>query len=147
MRHVAMSASPDGHGASLLLPLLLALLMGYLLLARADRGSRAWHGWRTACFVAGILVAGRRALDEYLCATCHRIPGVVGARNTVGPPLGGIAARAYIAGSLKNSHDNMLRWLRDPQKVKPDTGMPNLHLREQDVRDIAAFLSTLRQGD
>jgi mono/diheme cytochrome c family protein len=89
--------------------------------------------------------AGRRAVDEYLCATCHQIPGVAGGNPTVGPPLAGIATRAYIAGSLQNSRDNMLRWLRDPQRIKPDTGMPNLHMREQDARDIAAFLYTLDQ--
>jgi mono/diheme cytochrome c family protein len=91
--------------------------------------------------------AGRRAVNQYLCATCHRIPGVVGAWNTVGPALGGITTRAYIAGSLKNSPANMMRWLRDPPQVKPNTAMPNLHIREQDVRDIAAFLYTLDQSN
>jgi cytochrome c1 len=37
----------------------------------------------------------------------------------------------------------MMRWLRDPQQVKPGTAMPNLHIRERDVADIAAFLETL----
>lgn len=95
---------------------------------------------------AGDPEAGRRAIGEYLCATCHQIPGVAGTSNTVGPPLGGIARRVYIGGVLKNSPENMWRWLRDPQAVKPDSAMPNLQLREQDVRDIAAFLHTLDRG-
>lgn len=87
--------------------------------------------------------AGKHAINQYLCATCHKIPGIVGATKMVGPPLGGIARRAYIAGKLKNTPDNMLRWLADPQKINPDTAMPNLHIREQDIQDIAAYLYTL----
>lgn len=90
--------------------------------------------------------AGRRAVSQYLCATCHKIPGIAGTDNSVGPSLAGIATRAYIAGDLKNSPDNMMRWLRDPHQIKPDTGMPNLRIREQDIRDITAFLYTLDKG-
>jgi mono/diheme cytochrome c family protein len=91
----------------------------------------------------GDVRAGRHAIDQYLCATCHRIPGVAGADATVGPTLAGVGARAYIGGSLPNTRENMMRWLRDPQQVKPGTAMPNLHIREGDVADIAAFLETL----
>jgi mono/diheme cytochrome c family protein len=87
--------------------------------------------------------AGRYALDQYLCATCHKIPGVAGADAAVGPTLSGIGRRAYIGGTLPNTRANMVRWLRDPQQVKPGTAMPNLHIRERDLADMAAFLETL----
>ncbi|TFW32927.1 c-type cytochrome [Massilia horti] len=89
--------------------------------------------------------AGRHAVDEYLCATCHQIPGVAGADSTVGPPLAGIGRRKYIGGVLPNTPENMVRWLHDPQQVKPGSAMPNLRIREQDAADIAAFLYTLDQ--
>jgi mono/diheme cytochrome c family protein len=92
---------------------------------------------------AGDVGAGRHAIDQYLCASCHRIPGVAGADATVGPTLAGVGARAYIGGMLPNTRDNMMRWLRDPQQVKPGTAMPNLHIRERDLADLAAFLETL----
>jgi cytochrome c1 len=38
----------------------------------------------------------------------------------------------------------MTRWLRDPQKIAPQTAMPNLHIKEQDLRDIVAYLDTLK---
>lgn len=88
--------------------------------------------------------AGRHAIEQYLCATCHQIPGVVGAEHWVGPPLRGIATRTYIGGVLVNTPENMMAWLRDPQRIKPMSAMPNLHIREQDVRDIAAYLYTLK---
>lgn len=94
---------------------------------------------------AGDVEAGRRATGQYLCATCHVIPGFVSAANHVGPPLNGIARRAFIGGVIANTPENMVRWLRDPQQVDPLSAMPALGLSEQDARDIAAFLSTLDQ--
>lgn len=91
----------------------------------------------------GDVEAGRRATGQYLCATCHTIPGFVSANNQVGPPLGGIAGRAFLGGVIANTPQNMVRWLRDPQEVDPLSAMPALGLSEQDARDIAAFLYTL----
>jgi cytochrome c1 len=36
----------------------------------------------------------------------------------------------------------MQQWIRDPQHVSPGTAMPDLHVGEQDARDITAFLYT-----
>ena len=86
---------------------------------------------------------GRRALDQYACTTCHVIPRVTGAARHVGPPLGGMASRSYIGGALANTHENMVRWLKSPPRVKPGTAMPDLGVSEQDAHDIAAYLATL----
>lgn len=90
--------------------------------------------------------AGRQALHQYLCVTCHTIPGIVGANHHVGPSLAGMASRQYIAGVIPNTPANMLRWLRHPTQVDPLTAMPDLGVSEQDARDIAAFLYTLRDS-
>ena len=87
---------------------------------------------------------GKRAIDQYACATCHQIPGVVGANAPVGPPLDAMGTRGWIAGALPNTPDNMVRWLRHPQAVSPKSAMPDLGMNERDARDIAAFLATLR---
>lgn len=86
---------------------------------------------------------GRTALHQYACITCHRIPGVTGPRTYVGPPLARMAKRTYIAGSLPNTPENMVRWLRDPRAVSPGTLMPDLGVSEAHARDIAAYLATL----
>lgn len=91
----------------------------------------------------GDVAAGRRATERYLCATCHVIPGFVSAQHHVGPPLDGMGKRAFIAGVLPNSRENMVRFLMQPRQVDPDTAMPALGLSEQDARDIAAFLGSL----
>ena len=87
---------------------------------------------------------GKRAIDQYLCATCHRIPGIVGANAPVGPPLDGMGTRGWIAGALPNTPDNMVRWLKHPQAVSPQGAMPDLLINERDAQDIAAYLATLR---
>jgi len=87
--------------------------------------------------------AGRRALQQYLCATCHTIPGIAGADRRVGPPLGGFADRQYIAGVLPNTPANLMHWLRHPTQVDPLSAMPDLGVTELDARDMAAFLYTL----
>jgi mono/diheme cytochrome c family protein len=87
---------------------------------------------------------GKIAVQQYACATCHVIPGIVGANATVGPPLTNIAVRGFIAGIVPNNADNMIRWLQAPQEVYPEGAMPNLGVTERDARDIAAYLYTLK---
>ncbi len=86
---------------------------------------------------------GRMALSQYACSACHTIPGVTGSAPQVGPPLDGLARRPHIAGYLRNTPDNMVRWLRAPQAVDPRTAMPDLGVTEADARDMAAYLATL----
>lgn len=95
----------------------------------------------------GDATAGRQALQQFLCTTCHAIPGVPGAYHHVGPSLAGIAARPFIAGVLPNTHENMRRWLMSPTTIKPGTAMPDLGIGEQDARDITAFLQTLSKPE
>jgi mono/diheme cytochrome c family protein len=87
---------------------------------------------------------GKHALEQYACATCHEIPGVTGATVPVGPSLRQLASRSYLAGTLPNTRDNLIRWLRSPQAVKPGSAMPDLGVSERDARDMGAFLSELR---
>ncbi|MGH6612256.1 MAG: c-type cytochrome [Burkholderiaceae bacterium] len=87
---------------------------------------------------------GRQALLQYMCLTCHEIPGVIGVQAHVGPPLDRIGTRAFIAGVIPNTPENMIRWLRNPHAIDPRTAMPDLYVTERDARDIAAYLHTLR---
>lgn len=98
----------------------------------------------TALTQGGDPQRGRILIREYGCNTCHTIPGVRGARGSVGPPLTGIAGRMYIAGLLTNTPENLMRWIRDPPGVDSLTAMPDVGVTEPDARDIAAYLYTLR---
>jgi cytochrome c2 len=100
---------------------------------------------QAAAMTGGEPARGRDAIRRYGCASCHTIPGIEGARGQVGPSLAGIASRSYLAGKLPNTPPNMIRWIREPQEVQPGTAMPELGVTEQDGKDIAAYLYTLRQ--
>jgi len=91
---------------------------------------------------------GRRlvASGAHGCAACHTIPGIRAARGVVGPPLGGLARRSFIAGGLPNNASALVAFLQDPPAFVPNTGMPNVGLRLEEARDIAAFLSTLERA-
>lgn len=88
---------------------------------------------------------GQQALRIYGCDSCHTIPGVPTANSTVGPPLDDWAERHFIAGSLANTADNLILWIRFPQQVEPGTAMLNVGVSEQDARDMSAYLFTLRR--
>jgi cytochrome c2 len=93
----------------------------------------------------GDSVAGKAAIGRFGCGSCHQIRGVPGALGGVGPSLTGLPQRSELAGHLANTPANMVRWIRDPQGVAPGNGMPDLGVGEQDARDIAAYLYTLKQ--
>jgi cytochrome c1 len=99
---------------------------------------------RAAGLTGGDPHAGEQALLRYGCGGCHTIPGVRRARGLVGPPLTAYGKRIYVAGTLYNSPDNLVRWIMDPQAIDPATAMPKVGVSEADARDIAAYLYTLR---
>jgi putative membrane protein len=87
---------------------------------------------------------GVQAIRKYGCDTCHTIPGVLTADATIGPPLNQIARRAYLAGRVDNTPENMVQWIRHPHSIDDRTLMPEMGVSMQDGRDIAAYLYTLR---
>jgi cytochrome c2 len=136
-RRVRFSAT-DAASRTLLM-LVLACAAG--LAGGCERSSDT----RTAeTLTGGRIEQGRAAIGKYGCGACHTIPRVSGATATVGPPLDRIAVRQYLAGHLPNTPDNMIRWIQAPQTVDPRNVMPNMGVTDQDARDIAAFLYTLR---
>ncbi|RUT88728.1 MULTISPECIES: c-type cytochrome [unclassified Mesorhizobium] len=73
------------------------------------------------------------------CGGCHEIPGVPGARGTVGPSLQGVVERGY-TGPSRATPDAMMRWISRARDVDPKTAMPNTNLSPQEARDITAYL-------
>lgn len=86
---------------------------------------------------------GKAAIPQYGCTACHMIPGIIGRKVRVGPPLRGVALRNYLAGELPNTPANMMRWLLDTHRVEPRSAMPSLGLTPRDAADITAYLYTL----
>lgn len=92
----------------------------------------------------GDATRGSEVIGAFGCGACHTIPGVDGASGSVGPPLSFWSRRSYIAGNLPNTPDNLIRWVLDPHAVEPGTAMPDVGVSEQQARDVAAYLYTLK---
>lgn len=87
---------------------------------------------------------GRTEIRKYGCNTCHEISGIPGARGLIGPSLDDVGQRYYIAGELPNTPENLMLWIQHPRQVEPHTAMPEMGVTDQDSRDIAAYLYTLK---
>ena len=94
--------------------------------------------------ISGDWHRGQADIEKYGCGSCHVIPGAVGARGLVGPPLTDWSQRTVIAGKLPNTEDNLVAWIKDPQSVWPGNDMPNLGVTDAEAHDIAAYLYTIR---
>ena len=122
--------------------LIAAVLLSILLLYACSDGSQRQHVAKTT--TGGNVIRGARMIQYYGCGSCHSIPGISGASGLTGPPLSGIASRIYIAGVLRNTPENMMRWIENPKAVDEKTVMPNLGVTHADATDIAGYLYTLQ---
>jgi cytochrome c1 len=115
-----------------------------LVAAGACRGNNPEEGVGYSVHTGGSAARGMQVIRAYGCGSCHTIPGVQGADGLVAPPLYWFSRRTFIAGEVPNTPANLVRWVRSPQSIEPNTAMPTLGLNEQQARDVAAYLYTLR---
>lgn len=94
---------------------------------------------------AGTLaVQGARLFEKHTCMNCHSIRGTA-ANGDIGPDLTHVASRQTLAaGVFRNTPENMMKWVRDPQKYKPDCHMPDLDLSRESFEQIVAYLGELK---
>jgi cytochrome c oxidase subunit 2 len=87
---------------------------------------------------------GEKIFMASTCSACHSIAGSV-ARGTIGPVLTHVASRRTLAANtLINTDENMARWIRNPQQVKPGTQMPSTDISEPALRALVAYLRSLQ---
>jgi cytochrome c oxidase subunit 2 len=89
--------------------------------------------------------AGEKLWTSKGCLACHSLNAVDAPKGMVGPNLANVGARTYIAaGSLKNTDENLARWIRDPHQIKKGVLMPNLGVTEDEARALVAYLRAHR---
>jgi cytochrome c len=125
-----------------------ALLVSLVLLVATASGCRGDNPTYAAAYSppvqGGDPAHGPAVIEAYGCGACHTIPGVRNARGLVGPPLLWWSRRTFIAGEVPNTPENLVHWIRSSQTIEAHTAMPTLGLSEQEARDVAAYLYTLR---
>jgi cytochrome c oxidase subunit 2 len=121
--------------------------MRFLVIAHTQQDYESWKAGVRAPSLPptdSTLVAGQRAFLSGSCSTCHTIAGTPAAA-TNGPDLTHVASRKWLAaGTIPNTHDDMLRWIYNPQAIKPGTQMPALNLPPQTLEPLVAYLRTLK---
>jgi cytochrome c len=117
----------------------LILFMGLL---SGCTGGKVLGSYQVA--TGGNRARGEQVIIHYKCGSCHTIPGIHNANGVFGPPLNELARRSIIGGEFPNEPQNLVRWVMSPTSMKPATAMPDLGLSEQQARDAAAYLETLR---
>jgi cytochrome c2 len=131
----------------------LILVFGLLALgaagAAASLGVQRWQTQERAEAAAremtgGEAGRGKLAFARRRCGACHSLLAVDGADGQVGPALDKVARRAFLAGDQPNDPTHMIAWVQHPQAMRPGVGMPELGLGDQEARDLAAYMYTLR---
>jgi len=89
-------------------------------------------------------VAGKEVIGSVGCGSCHAIRGT-DLKGTFGPDLTHFGSRSGIAAyTIKNTPENLLRWIQDPQGVKPECKMPNVPLPLEQQKQLVAYLEELK---
>lgn len=125
------------RAAALLVPATLVLVAG---IAAAIVPARYREFAIAETLTGGKAAAAPPLMRRYGCTGCHTIPGIPGADGKVGPALDQLQQRVYIGGHIRNSSDNLVRWLVEPLALSPASAMPATGLSEAEARDIAAWL-------
>ncbi len=89
-------------------------------------------------------LAGKSVFEHSACMNCHTIAGT-GAKGTFGPDLTHMASRDTLAaGAFNYTPENLKQWINDPDSFKPGALMPPMHLNEEDLTAVTAYLTTLK---
>lgn len=122
--------------------------MRILVVAEEPAQFEQWQQTQLSPAQAPISDAGAKGLELFrtmTCINCHAINGVSGANSRVAPDLTHVATRRQLgAGILENTPANMRSWLKSPQHIKPGALMPDYYFTDEQLDQLAAYLSTLR---
>jgi mono/diheme cytochrome c family protein len=73
--------------------------------------------------------------SRYGCNSCHIVDYKTD-KGYIGPALASVGRRLTPAWTY--------RWLKDPNALRPGTLMPNFNMKDDEARDLTAFLMTLK---
>jgi cytochrome c oxidase subunit 2 len=87
---------------------------------------------------------GQAVFQHNACISCHTVAGTV-ATGRFGPDLTHVASRDTIAsGAVPLTPANLRAFVDNPAHFKPGVLMPAMHLNDQDLDAVTAYLMTLK---
>lgn len=99
---------------------------------------------RGASVTGGDPQAGKQKIVVHDCHSCHVIPGIEGDARLLGPTLDHWSGRDTILDRWPNNSVNLEKWIRHSEQMLPGTTMRMMSVNEQDAKDIAAYLFSIR---
>lgn len=121
--------------------------MAFDVVAESPEKFNAWYASQLASAAAPADSAVQRGYAVFMqrtCVMCHAVSGTP-AGSRVGPDLTHLASRPSLAaGILPHTRENLARWIRDPQLIKPGVRMPPNPLSNEDMTALLDYLATLR---
>jgi cytochrome c oxidase subunit 2 len=125
--------------------------MAFRLVAQSPGEFEGWIGHMStltrapSAAVDPLVAQGQTLFQQKGCVGCHSLVALNAPPGLIGPNLTDVGAHSWIAaGTLKNTDENLARWIRTPQTVKPGALMPNLGVSEAEAKALVAFLRTHR---
>jgi cytochrome c oxidase subunit 2 len=86
---------------------------------------------------------GKELFTQSACMGCHTVSGV--SAGILGPNLTHFGSRkTFGAGSILNTPENLAKWVENPAHMKPGVLMPNLGMRPEQSKALAAYLLSLK---
>jgi cytochrome c oxidase subunit 2 len=86
---------------------------------------------------------GQELFSQSACVGCHTIAGVSG--GVLGPNLTHFGSRKSMGANLMaNTPENVAKWIENPGHMKPGVLMPDLGMRGESAKALAAYLLSLK---
>ncbi|MBW6425402.1 cytochrome c oxidase subunit II [Rhizobium sp. XQZ8] len=121
--------------------------MAFVVIAEDEQNYRQWEATQRATPSEpreAEALAGKAVFMARQCSACHTIRGTQ-ATGISGPDLTHVGSRMTIgAGLMENSRGSLAAWIADPQTLKPGNSMPLVPLSAQELRQISAYMESLK---
>ena len=92
----------------------------------------------------GLAAEGARLFQTKKCSDCHAVKATA-IESRKGPSLAHLASREFLgSGMSRNTPENRMLWLTNPQAAKPGNRMPDTPLSPEETRALQAYLEALR---
>jgi cytochrome c oxidase subunit 2 len=86
---------------------------------------------------------GKELFSQSACMGCHTVSGL--SAGILGPNLTHFGSRKTFGGaSMMNTPENLVKWIENPAHMKPGVLMPNLGMRDDQSKALAAYLLSLK---
>lgn len=91
-----------------------------------------------------LFLTGKGLFQTRTCASCHTTDPNNKEPN-IGPNLAHFASRdSFLSNTAPLTKKNLEQWIKNPEKLKPGTKMPNLVLSEDEVTALVHYLEQLK---